>query len=42
MIEGLTADEATLRSQLYGLNSVMIEIKPIWKLIVEEVVISVD
>lgn len=37
MIEGLTTEEATLRSQLYGKNSVMVEIKPIWKLIVEEV-----
>jgi hypothetical protein len=37
MIEGLSSTEALLRSQLYGVNSVLVEIKPIWKLIFEEV-----
>ena len=37
MSEGLSNPEANLKINLYGINSVNVEIKPIWKLIIEEV-----
>ncbi|XP_054161335.1 probable cation-transporting ATPase 13A5 [Oppia nitens] len=37
MIEGLNTNEVFLRTQLYGLNSILVEIKPIFKLIIEEI-----
>lgn len=41
-LEGATSSEAAIKLGLYGRNSIEIEVLPIWRLVLDEVIFLVD